>query len=298
MLLGMRRTGRGRGSIADIVISTTCEVVETATSTHDHGGVDALTELLREARARRRISQLDLALEIGVSQRHLSFVEVGRSRPSRELLLRWLAALEVPLAARNRALQLAGHAPAFEDAPLRAEVLAPAREALAHLLRAHDPWPALVIDARWDLVAANDGVRWLLDAVGAQVELPGVDGDGPAGPNLLDLATGVLGPAILNLPEAAAALVEQLRHEAVVEPSLRERLALVEELVPSPSRPTVPVFPPTLVTRYATRHGEIALMSMFTTFGTPHAVSLASLRAELMFPADEATRVLLAGRLR
>lgn len=256
-----------------------------------------LRALLRAARARRRISQWDLSLELGVSQRHLSFVESGRSRPGRDLLLRWLTALEVPLVMRNEALRLAGHAPAYDESPLVSDVHAEARAALGHLLRGHDPWPGLVIDAAWGVVAANAGAARLLAEVEVDVDLPGPDGAAPgAAPvNLLDLALGPLAERLLNLPEVAHALVRQLRAEAAAEPGLRERLALVEGVVAGLPAPEGPRFPASLVTRYAGRGGPIALLSMFTTFGTPHSVTLASLRAELMFPADDATRRLLAG---
>lgn len=254
---------------------------------------EELTEVLRAARARRRISQWDLALELGISQRHLSFVELGRARPSRDLLLRWLEALQVPLVVRNEALLAAGHAPAYDDSPLAGPELADARRAVAQLLRAHEPWPALLLDTTWDVLAANSGVRWLLDAVGSTTEVPGPDAEGDAPvPNLLDLALGDLGAAIVNLPDVAASLREQLRHEAATEPSLRERVELLDQLVPPGAAPVR--FPPTLVTRYASRHGEIAFLSMFTTFGTPHSVTLGSLRVELLFPADDATRDAIA----
>lgn len=254
-----------------------------------------LTEVLRAARARCRISQWDLALELGVSQRHLSFVELGRARPSRELLLRWLEALQVPLVVRNEALVSAGHAPAYDDSPLAGPELADARRAVAQLMRSHEPWPALLLDTRWDVLAANQGVRWLLDAVGSTAAVPGPDaeaGTATTPPNLLDLALGDLGAALLNLPEVAASLREQLRHEAATEPSLRARVELLDRLAPPGATPVR--FPPTLVTRYASRHGEIAFLSMFTTFGTPHSVTLGSLRIELLFPADDATRAAIA----
>lgn len=253
-----------------------------------------LTTLLRHARARRRISQWDLALELDVSQRHVSFVELGRARPSRDLLLRWLDALEVPLLVRNEALMSAGHAPAYDESPLGAPAHDDARRAVAHLLRAHEPLPGLLLNPCWDVMAANAGVRWLLDAVGCDIEAPGPDPAGPSIPqlNLLDLALGELGAAVVNLPEVAGSLMDQLRHEAVTEPSLRPRLELLEQLVPPGAAPVR--FPPMLVTRYASRHGELAFLSMFTTFGTPHSVTLASLRLELLFPADDATRAALS----
>ncbi len=254
---------------------------------------ESLPQLLKGARARRRISQWDLALELGISQRHLSFVELGRSRPSRDLLVRWLGALEAPLLLRNQVLQAAGHAPAYDEGGWDADSHDEARRAVATLLRSHEPWPALLLGPDWEVVAANAGVTWLLDAVGVQVDLPGPEGaaDGSAPVNLLDLALGPLGARVTNLPEAAAVLLGQLRHEAVSNPALRDRVELVTaiaaQLEPGAG------FPPTLVTRYASRHGELSFLSMFTTFGTPHSVTLESLRVELMFPADEETRALL-----
>lgn len=251
-----------------------------------------LPELLRSARARVRISQLDLSLELGISQRHLSFVELGRSRPSRDLLLRWLGALGAPLLLRNHALLAAGHAPAYDEGGWDAAGLDDARRAVARLLRSHEPWPALLLGPEWEVLAANAGVAWLLQAVGVEVDLPGPDGvDGTPELNLLDLALGPLGAAVTNLPEAAAILLGQLGHEAVTRPGLRER---VERVAAVAARHDVgTTFPPVLVTRYASPHGELAFLSMFTTFGTPHSVTLESLRVELMFPADERTRTLL-----
>lgn len=255
-----------------------------------------LTTVLREARRRRRISQWDLSLELGVSQRHVSFVELGRARPSRELLVRWMAALDAPLSLSNQALTCAGHAPAYDESPLDSHRLDQERTALRDLLVAHEPCPALLLDRGWNVVAANAGVAWLFDAVGVEVDLPGPD---PAGPragdvNLLDLALGELGATVVNIPEVAASLLEQLRDEAVTEPSLRERVEQVAVVAASAAPgPSGPRYPPALVTRYASRHGELAFLSMFTTFGTPHSVTLASLRVELFLPADDATRAAL-----
>ena len=111
-----------------------------------------LPELLRSARHDRRLSQLELSLAIGVSTRHLGFVEVGRSRPGRALLMRWLERLEVPLGARNEALRLAGYASAYDDSPLSGPSLTEARRALSHLLTAQDPLPAVVLNEDWDVV--------------------------------------------------------------------------------------------------------------------------------------------------
>lgn len=255
---------------------------------------DSLPSLLKQARARRRISQLDLAIELGISQRHLSFVELGRARPGRELLLRWLDALETPLLVRNRALAAVGHAPAYDEAGWDADAHAQARAAVAELLRGHEPWPAMLLGPEWDVVAANAGVERLLAAVGVDVVLPGPEGD-EAVPtvNLLDLALGPLGAAVTNLPEAAAALLHQLRHEAATHPALAARVEQVAA-VAAQGEPSTG-FPPTLVTRYASSLGELSFLSMFTTFGTPLSVTLESLRVELMVPADDATRAAFTG---
>src|SRR5579862_3107266 len=116
-------------------------------------------ELLREWRERRGRSQLELALDAGVSARHLSFVETGRSRPGAEVLLRLTETLDVPLRERNRLLLAAGHAPLFAEHSLQDPELAPVREALDLILAGHEPYPAIVVDRRWNLVAANSAMR-------------------------------------------------------------------------------------------------------------------------------------------
>lgn len=258
-----------------------------------------LPELLRCARRDQRLSQLELSLEIGVSTRHLGFVEVGRSRPGRALLMRWLERLEVPLGVRNEALRLAGYASAYDDSPLGAPPLVEARRALSHLLTAHDPLPAVVLNEDWDVVAGNEGFLWLAEAAGATVVLPTMGPDGEPtgrGPNLVDLvlAPGGLGPSLLNLMEVAPAVLQHLRQDALTNPRLEAAVARVAALVPDIPPPAT--LPPTLITRYATTRGELAFLSMFTTFGTPQSISLASLRVELLFPADDRTRRVVAER--
>ncbi len=255
-----------------------------------------LPSLLRAARRHQRLSQLDLSLELGVSTRHLGFVEVGRSRPGRDLLVRWLERLQVPFGTRNEALRLAGYAPAYDESPLSAAPLADARRALAHLLRSHDPWPAVVLDADWRIVAGNDAFHRLARLAGASLPLPTLDDDGHAsgpGPTLLDLvlAPDGMGASLVNLLEVAPAVLGQLRHDSLANPRLKPLVDQLATLVPAEQPPAV--FPPTLVTRYATELGELAFLSMITTFGTPQSITLASLRVELMFPADEHTRTVV-----
>src|SRR3954451_22338918 len=114
--------------------------------------------VLREGRERGRLTQLELALEAGISTRHLSFVETGRSKPGREMLLRVLEQLEVPFREQNQLLLAAGHAPAFPERPLEGADLAPVREALDLILAGHDPYPAVAVDRYWNLVAANSAL--------------------------------------------------------------------------------------------------------------------------------------------
>src|SRR5206468_2232294 len=139
--------------------------------------------LLRQWRERRRLSQLELALEAGVSARHLSFVETGRSKPGRDMLLRLVGQLDVPLREQNRLLLAAGHAPAFPERPLGGPELAPVGEALDLILRGHEPYPAVVVDRAWNLVAANSSTVALA--------------------SVADVDPDLLGPVRVRLPDGA-----------------------------------------------------------------------------------------------
>lgn len=167
---------------------------------------------LRQARKARRLSQLELSMRLGVSQGHVSFVEGGRSRPSRELLAAWLEELEVPLPVRNEALLQAGYAPAYGAARLDDPALERARHALDRLLAAHDPLPALVLDAQWNLLRLNRGGRWLAATLAPGLTLPD---EGPA-VNLLDLLAHPEGltTRIVNLHEVGPAMLAHVRHAA------------------------------------------------------------------------------------
>jgi transcriptional regulator with XRE-family HTH domain len=257
----------------------------------------ALPDTLRQARKARRLSQLELSLRIGVSQRHMSFVESGRAQPSRELLLAWLQALEAPLTVRNAAMLQAGFAPAYGAAPLGDPALAQADAAMTQLLDAHDPMPALLLDANWNVLRMNRGATWL-----ALTLMPWV-AELPRGTpmNMLDLLAHPQGftPHILNLHEVGPTLLAHVRAEAAANPALGPKAdalasAWTERLGPSlTSAGWSPPVAPVLTTRFATAHGELAFFSMFTTFGTPQDITLASLRVEHMFAADDATRVVI-----
>jgi transcriptional regulator with XRE-family HTH domain len=242
---------------------------------------------LTALRRQRRVSQLELGLRAGVSQRHLSCIETGRARPTRSTLLALLDALEAPLPERNAALLAAGLAPAYSQHALDAPQLGPAREALQQLLHAPGSPPALVLDAEWNLVMANAGVQRLLDLL----DLPM-----PAAPaNLLDwlLGQGGMRGRLLNEAEVCGEVLHRARREAVQVPALAARL---QRLAPGlPAWPATEVPAPLLLTRLRSRLGELRLFSMFSSFGAPLDVTLASLRIEHLFAADAATAEALRG---
>jgi transcriptional regulator with XRE-family HTH domain len=234
---------------------------------------------------------------MGVSQRHVSFVESGRARPSRELLLAWLQELNAPLLLRNAALREAGFSPAYSEAALGDVALAQADRAIAHLLHTHDPMPALVLDAHWNLLRMNRGGRWLARTLMPwTADLPD---DTPA--NMLDLLAHPDGfcRRITNLRDVGPELLAHLHAEAAALPALAPRVAAVAAMLHErigPPRRGAPVPRPTapmLTTRFSTPFGELAFFSMYTTFGTPQDITLASLRIEHMFAADEATQAVL-----
>ncbi|WP_374432873.1 helix-turn-helix domain-containing protein [Inhella sp.] len=236
-----------------------------------------ITALRRE----RRISQLELGLRAGVSQRHLSCIETGRAQPGRATLLALLDALEAPLEARNAALLAAGLAPQYSQHALDAEPLAPARQALERLLHAPGAAPALVIDAEWNLLMANAGVQRLLELLG--IPFPACQ------PNLLDFLLGPQGlrGCVLNEAEVCGEVLHRARREALHVPALAQRL---HTLGPLPDWPLPQVQAPLLFTRLRALDGQVlSLFSIFSSFGAPLDVTLASLRIEHLFPADMQT---------
>lgn len=239
---------------------------------------------LSTLRRERRLSQLELGLRAGVSQRHLSCIETGRARPSRATLLALLDALEAPLEARNQTLLAAGLAPQYSQHALDDPRLAPARDALHRLLHAPGAAPALVIDAEWNLVMANQGVMRLLQLLDMPM---------PAQPNLLDFLLGPSGlrSRLINEAEVGGEILQRARREAAHVPALAARLQTLD--VPDWAPPSVQA--PLLLTRLRAARGELALFSMFSSFGAPLDVTLASLRIEHLFPADAVTTEALHG---
>src|SRR5688500_14184253 len=247
--------------------------------------------LLRDWRQRRRLSQLDLALEAGVSARHLSFLETGRSRPSREMVLRLAEELGVPLRDRNGLLLAAGFAPAYEERPLEAPEMEPVRRAVAQVLTGHEPFPAAVVDRWWNLVAANRNVSLFLDGVDPRLLEP------PANVLRLSLHPDGMAPRIVNLAEWRAHLLDRLRREvaATADGRLGELLEEVEGYPrpnePAPPRPPRGAIAVPLVLRHDGR--ELSFFSTVATFGTAVDVTVAELSIEAFFPADAETATYL-----
>jgi transcriptional regulator with XRE-family HTH domain len=244
--------------------------------------------LLREWRRRRHMSQLDLALEAEVSARHLSFVETGRSKPSAEMVMHLAEKLDVPLRDRNQLLLAAGYAPAYGQRPLDDPELGPVRDALDRVLEGHEPYPALVVDRHWGLVAANSAVGLLTQGVPDHLLEP------PTNVLRLALHPEGLAPRIANLAEWRAHLLDRLGREAVAtqDPALA---ALYDELAAYPGGEQ-PATPPDLVAgeiavplRLRHEQGEATFISTVTTFGTAVDVTVSELSIEAFFPADEAT---------
>ncbi|THD77162.1 MAG: XRE family transcriptional regulator [Phenylobacterium sp.] len=245
--------------------------------------------LIREWRERRRLSQLDLSCDAGISSRHLSFLETGRSRPSREMLGRLAEELKVPLRARNTLLLAAGFAPAFAERGLDDPALAGARRAIDLVLAAHEPFPALVVDRGWRMVAANRALGPMLAGVAPVLLEP------PVNVLRVSLHPDGLGPRIANFAEWRAHILERLKSqiEATADPELQ---ALMAELAAYPAPPdagqtTTEDFGGVAVPLQI-RTETLGLLSFFSTttvFGTPLDVTLSELALETFLPADAHT---------
>lgn len=248
--------------------------------------------MLRRWRRHRRLSQLALALQANVSQRHLSFVESGRARPSRDMVLQLAEHLRLPLRERNRLLLASGYAPVYAERPLDDPALSAVRGAIDLVLEAHRPYPALAVDRHWQLVAANAVATRFLAASAA----PALLGP-PINVLRISLHPDGLAPSIVNLAEWRHHLLDRLHGQ--VEASADPVLAtLLEELrgypVPAASRivweDPLPAHPSVFVPlELATPHGTLRFISTTTVFGTPVDVTVAELALECFFPADERT---------
>ncbi len=255
-----------------------------------------LGDLLRQWRGDRSTSQLALALDAGISQRHLSFIESGRSIPSRAVLADVADALDIPFRERNQLLLAAGYAPAYVEDSLDAPELKSVTRALKRVLHQHEPFPAIVMDRYWNVVMTNDAAPVFF---GAFIDLAKF----PRPRNMLHLMFDptALRPAIANWNETAPALLDRVRREAtghVLDARTRDLLASLEALgpidPPNPKTPPQPVVP----LAFAWRGHVLNYFSLVSTIGTPQTLTTQELRVECMFPADDATEALHADLMR
>ncbi|NKQ56670.1 helix-turn-helix domain-containing protein [Amycolatopsis sp. K13G38] len=244
---------------------------------------------LREWRTRRRLSQLELALRAGTTQRHVSFMESGRSTPGRGMVVRVAESLQLPLRERNALLLAAGYAPSYPETGLGDPALRPMLDSLRRLLDGHLPYPAIVVDRFSDLVATNDAFALLTEGVAAELLEPPV--------NVLRVALHPRGmaPRIRNFDEWAQHVLERPRQEMARAPHERHT-AMLEELagyLPHPPRPGAEHLGFAVPMRLESRLGELRLITAITTFATAVDVTISELRLETFLPADSPTAVAL-----
>ena len=246
--------------------------------------------LLRAWRERRRVSQLELALRADSSARHISFVETGRSRPSEEMVLRLAEHLDVPVRERNSLLLAAGYAPRYPETPLDDPALDALREGLERLIQGYEPYPALVVDATYTVVAANRGITMLLDGVPESLLQP------PLNAMRLTLHPEGMAPRIRNLREWRGHLLTQMERQIALHRSEPLR-ALYEEVraYPAPgtaddgAEPSPPVPHFALPMRIGHDGRVLSFVSSIATFNTPMDVTVSELAIETFLPADPAT---------
>ncbi|MBQ1028458.1 helix-turn-helix domain-containing protein [Micromonospora parva] len=251
-----------------------------------------LGDLLREWRRTRGMSQLDLSIEAGVSARHLSFVETGRSRPSPDLILRLAEQLDIPLAERNTMLLAAGYAPAYPSHQLADPELAPLRAAVRQILDGHGPYPAVLVDRQWHLVEANPAVALFTAGVDPRLLVP------PVNVLRLTLHPGGLAPRIVNLSQWRGHLLGRLRQQVLATDDAALS-ALLQELRGYPGGDDVAAPEDDTLSRVVIplryRHGDrdLSFVSTTTLFGTPLDVTVSGLAVEAFFPADPVTTATL-----
>ena len=254
--------------------------------------------LLRDWRQRRRLSQLDVSGRAAISTRHLSFLETGRARPSREMVLHLAEELDVPLRERNTLLVAAGFAPVYQETPLEGDDMATVRETLQQLLTSHEPNPALVVDRQWNLVLANRAIGLMTTGVSEALLAP------PMNVLRIALHPDGLAPRIANFEEWSGHLLSRLARE-VTATGDAGLAALYDELA---------AFPGVSAREHAVPHGDgasrlmvtlrlkspagdLAFFSTVATFGTAVDITLAELSIESFFPADASTAATLRAAL-
>jgi len=242
---------------------------------------------IRQWRERRRLSQMQLALEADISPRHLSFIETGRSQPSTGMIDRLAERLEIPYRARNGLLTAAGFAPRHGERMLDDPAMAVARNSVQHILKGHEPYPAIAVDRHWNIVAMNDAISFFTEQIGSTLLQP------PMNAIKLALHPEGLAPQVANLAEWHAHVIEQLDQQIASSAdagliALREEVSAYphdsgKEPPPAdPDRIWVPLILNTTV-------GQLSFVATITIFGTPVDITLSELAIEAFFPADEKT---------
>ncbi|MGW5160126.1 helix-turn-helix domain-containing protein [Nonomuraea wenchangensis] len=243
--------------------------------------MDTVGELLRQWRHRRRLSQLDLAIAADVSARHVSLVETGKSRPSAEMIVRLAEQLDVPLRERNRLLLAAGFAPRYAERPLDEEALAAAWGAIERVLRAHEPYPALAVDRRWNIVMSNRAIDPFLAGVAPDLLAP------PINMVRIGLDPRGLAPHLVNLAQVRALLRTRIARQLATAPDPGLTALYEEFLAPHAGDASQPVgseIAIPMIFRFGGR--ELRLFSTTTTFGTPMDITLDEVSIESYYPAD------------
>jgi transcriptional regulator with XRE-family HTH domain len=247
-------------------------------------------KLLRTWRERRRLTQLDLALAADVSTRHISYVETGRSKPTSAMILHLSDQLEIPLRERNILLLAGGYAPAYPEHELNSPPMSVVNDAINSVLEGHEPYPAVVVDRHWELVAANTASAVLTEGAAAHLLEP------PVNVLRLSLHPDGMAPRIVNLWDWRDHILHRLAHQAQTtgDAQLRE---LHDELAgyPGGRLDATGGGGPAIVVplRYRTPHGELSFFSATTVFGTPLDVTVAELAIEAFYPADPGTAEIL-----
>jgi transcriptional regulator with XRE-family HTH domain len=239
-------------------------------------------ELVRFWRTQRRLTQMDLALDANISTKHLSFVETGRSKPSRQLLVHLAQELDLPIADRNRLLLAGGFAPPYLEQPYDGELMQPLRESLSRLLAAHEPNPALIVDGLWNLIDSNRAAELLFDGVDPELLEPPV--------NILRLSAHPGGlPKISSMTAACSApLIHRLRRRSRddADPELSKLIDEVAAYLPD-DPPSGQATQPVVSLDLRTRLGDVRLFTVIATLGAPLEVTAANLAIETFLPMDE-----------
>jgi transcriptional regulator with XRE-family HTH domain len=259
-------------------------------------GTGALGRLLKEWRGRRGYSQLDLALAARTTQRHLSFIESGRTAPSRDMVLRLAITMDLPLRQQNAFLLAAGYAPVWSARDLSAPGLEVVNRALDYMLAQHEPFPAFVVDRRWNLLRANRGAVRLVEF------LTGPASAAPAS-EPVNLATALMSPdglrpLIANWQEVAVHFLRGVQADANAD-GTRETLALLTQLLALPDVASLPEVippeegqPPVLPIHFRRGETSLHLFTTIATLGTPRDITLEEIRIECFFPMDDVTEAI------